>query len=205
MRDPMNRRAFGPLGWSVALVSLLVAGVVRPALAGKNLVTEGFDIAPESCEGLDLAGVSYSFTVAGAPDLDCVAGTFIGPGFTNNIQAPNIEGTAAGVLHLTFDVPTVEFGFGVAQSTFASPQSVIVDLFRPGAGLIREEVPLATTNDPNFVGVRYEYSGPAIKTATIRFPVGPFTRFALDNLTYFRPPGRSRCVPPQQERGRGLR
>lgn len=48
-------------------------------------------------------------------------GTFNGPGVTNNIQAPNIEGTSAGVLRLEFDKPTRRFGFGVAQSSGFAP------------------------------------------------------------------------------------
>jgi hypothetical protein len=160
-----------------------------PALAEMDIVTQTFDIPPAYCEGLGVAGVTYSFTVAGTPNLDCVAGTFAGPGISNNLHYPNIEGTAAGVLHLTFDVPTTKFGFGVAQNTLASPRSVIVDLYRPGVGLLREEIPLATTNDPRFVGARSDYDGPAVKTVTIRLAAGPYSRIAVDNVTYFRPPG----------------
>jgi hypothetical protein len=168
--------------------------LARTSLAHKPIFTETYDITPVPCEGLSLDGVTYSFTVAGSPSLDCTAGTFTGPGTTNDINPPNIEGTAAGVLHLTFDVPTTQFDFGVALSTFASPQtdSVIVDLFRPGVGLLRQEVPLTTTSDPSFVGGRFEYNGPAVKTVTIHFSSGPFARFALDNVSYFRPPGQSK-------------
>ncbi len=160
------------------------------AVAEMPIFTQTYDIDPVPCEGLDLDGIAYAFTVAGPPSLDCIAGTFTGPGFTNNIEAPNVEGTSAGILHMTFDVPTTEFGFGVAQNTFTSPQvqSVIVDLFRPGVGLIREEIFLDTTSDPGFVGGRFDYSGPAVKTVTIRHS-GAFGRFALDNVTHFRPPG----------------
>ncbi len=163
------------------------------SMAGPPISTQTYDIAPVPCEGLYLDGIAYAFIVAGAPSLDCIAGTFVGPGFTNNIDSPNIEGTSAGVLHVTFDVPTTHFGFGVAQNTFASPQvqSVIIDLFRPGAGLLREEMFLDATNDPGFVGGRYDYVGPAVKTVTIRHS-GPFSRFALDNVTHFRPPGLTR-------------
>jgi hypothetical protein len=159
------------------------------AMAEKPIFTETYDVDPVPCEGLELDGIAYSFTVAGAPNLDCTAGTFAGPGVTNNINAPNIEGTAVGVLHLTFDVPTTVFGFGVAKlASLPQAESVIVDLFRPGAGILREEVAVDTTNDPLFVGGRYDYDGPAVKTVTIHHS-GSFSRFALDNVTYFRPPG----------------
>ena len=173
-------------------VALLLLGASQ-SLAAKPSFTETYNIAPQPCEGLDLAGVVYSFTVAGTPSLDCRAGTFVGPGTTNDINPPNIEGTAAGVLHLRFDHPTTEFGFGVALSTVISPQqnAVIVDLFRPGEGLLRQEVSLTETRDPLFVGGRFDYSGPAVLTVTIHFASGPFSRFAVDNVTYFRPPGQS--------------
>ena len=183
--------------WRVLLllaVSLFVLGLGQ-ALADKPIFTETYNLSsPQACEGLALDGISYSFTVAGAPSMDCMAGTFVGPGATNNIDPPNIEGSAAGVLHLAFDVPTTSFGFGVAQSTTASPQaqSAVVDLFRPGVGVLRQEVFLTTTSDPTFVGGRFDYKGPAVRTVTIHFSTGPFTRFALDNVTYFRPPGQTK-------------
>ena len=175
------------------LASVLMLCLLVPAqsLADKNIFTETYDIDTAPCEGLYLNGITYAFSVAESPSLDCNAGTG-GPGVTNNIEAPNIEGTTAGVLHLRFDVPTTEFGFGVAQSTVTPQlQSVIIDLFRPGVGLLREELFLDTTNDPEFVGGRFDYSGPAVRTVSIRFnvPMPIFFRFAIDNVTYFRPPG----------------
>lgn len=142
------------------------------------------------CEGLYLDGVTYSFTVADAPSLDCGA-PLGGPGDTNNITFPNIEGTSSGVLHLVFDVPTTKFGFGVAMSNYygSEAQSVIVNLYRPGAGLLRDEIFLDTTPDPYWTGGRYDYNGPAVKTVTIYFnTLG--ARFAFDNAYYFRPKGR---------------
>ena len=155
------------------------------------IFTQTYDIPTASCDGLYLDGISYAFTVGGAPSADCDAGTFIGPGVTNNISFPNIEGTSAGVLHFTFDVPTTKFGFGVAQSTSTGPQTVLVNLYRPGVGLLREQVPLSITNDPGFVGGRYDYDGPAVKTVTIVF-TATTPRFALDFVTHFRPPGQSK-------------
>jgi hypothetical protein len=174
-------------------VALLLLGTTQ-SLADQPIFTETYDdIRPQACEGLDLNGVIYSFTVAGVPSLDCTAGTFVGPGITNDIIPPNIEGTAAGVLHLRFDTPTTEFDFGVALSTIISPQqnAVIVDLFRPGAGVLRQEVLLTATRDPFFVGGRFDYSGPAVQTVTIHFASGPFSRFVMDNVTYFLPPGKT--------------
>ena len=140
------------------------------------------------CEGLYLDGMTYSFTVSGIPNLDCGA-PLGGPGNTNNITFPNVEGTTSGILHLTFDVPTTKFGFGVAMSAGGNQtEAVTVNLYRPGAGLLRDTIFLDTTPDPNFSGGRYDYNGPAVKTVTIEFNVAG-TRFALDNVYYFRPPG----------------
>lgn len=86
---------------------------------------------------------------------------------------------------MTFATPTSIFGFGVAQSTLTSPQpqSVLVDLFSPGVGTLRDELTLTTTGDPVVVGGRFDYNGPAVTSATIRFS-GPFLRFVLDGVTY---------------------
>jgi len=185
------------------LLSLLITGslIGTTWALTKPTFTETFaPLSPVSCEGLKLDGVSYSFTVAGAPSLDCNARTSAGPGNTNHIQSPNIEGTSAGVLHLVLDAPTTEFSFGVARSLVSPPppfpsvpDSVIVDLFRPGAGLLRDHLLLDPTNDPLFVGGQFNYEGPAVKTVTISFTTPPLTRFAIDNVTYFRPPGQQ-CV-----------
>ncbi len=178
-----------------ALTLLVVTALaVSIGFAAMNVVTQTYNILPVACDGLALSGVNYAFTIGPAPSADCIAGTFIGPGVTNNINAPNIEGSASGVLHLAFDVPTTKFGFGVAQNTFASPQAVIINLNRPGVGLLRQSVNLTTTNDPGFVGARFDYDGPAVKTTTISFSnIGG--RFAVDNVTHFRPPGQVKQNP----------
>lgn len=187
----MNRMTFSR-SMILALVLVAAATSMGGAQGGAPTFVETYSPAgAEPCEGLTLHGITYSFTVGGAPSLDCDARTWIGPGVTNNIQAPNIEGTAAGVLHLTLDVPTTSFGFGVARSipNLGSNDSVIIDLYRPGAGLLREEIFLNPTADPLFTGGRYDYKGPAVKTVAIAFRTPPALRFVLDNLTYFRPPG----------------
>jgi hypothetical protein len=71
---------------SIARISLISLGLLglttSTALAGGNVFTETFDIVPAPCEGLQVAGVTYSFTVAGVPNWDCVAGTRAGPSRT---------------------------------------------------------------------------------------------------------------------------
>ena len=149
---------------------------------GEPLFVQTFDFPNVACNGLTVAGVTYSFTINGAPGTDCRAGTTAGPGVTNNIQAPNIEGNGAGVLRLEFTSPTRRFGFGVAQSTAILPQTVTVDLFGPGSSALRRELVLNATRDPTFVGGRFDYDGPAVTEVTIRFSA--LTRFVVDNVTY---------------------
>src|SRR5881409_1110429 len=107
-----------------------------PTVAKPPTFTETYDIPTTPCEGLSLDGVENSFTIGGVPSANCEAGSLAGPGVSNNINDPSIVGDAEGVLHLTFDHPTTQFGFGVALNTLDSPQpqSVIVHLFRPGHG-----------------------------------------------------------------------
>jgi hypothetical protein len=160
----------------------------EPVVPGNPFV-QTFNISNVACDGLDLDGVQYRFAIGGSPSGDCRAGSLNGPTMvTNNIQAPHIEGNALGVLGLIFDAPTSEFAFGIATNTTVSPQpqSVIVDLFSPGAGTFRQELTLTTTRDVNFVGGHFEYRGPAIKSASIRFS-GTFARFLVDAVTYQRP------------------
>lgn len=174
------------------MASLALATSISPAVnAEMNVVTESYDMDPASCDGLFLNGVTYGFTIGGIPSQDCVAGTFIGPGYTNNIESPNIEGNASGVLYLSFETPTTVFGFGVALSSGGTPQEVTINLNRPGAGLLRESVDLETTFDPSFLGGYYYYDGPAVKTLSISFS-NINGRFAVDNLEYFIRPRRGK-------------
>jgi hypothetical protein len=182
------------------LVAVATAGVALLALgagqsfAGQPSFTETYNVPQQACEGLNLNGVVYSFTIAGTPSSDCQAGTVTGPGTTNNISAPNIEGNAAGVLTLTLDHPATTVGFGYALDTFTpQPNGVTVDLFGPGASGLRRVVSLNATNDPSFVGGRFNYAGPAVSRFSVEFAGAGalFPRFAIDNLTYFRPPGQS--------------
>jgi len=159
-----------------------VVGGGSGLVPGQPLFVQTFDFASVLCDGLERDGVNFEFTINGVPSADCRAGTTNGPGVTNNIQAPNIEGSGLGVLRLRFKSPTTRVGFGAAQSTTLLPQSVTVDLYGPGSGLLRDELVLVATRDPSFVGGRFDYDGPAVTEVTIRFSNA--TRFVIDNLTY---------------------
>ena len=153
---------------------------------------ERFDLdAPVACDGLARNGARYEFRVAGAPSEACVAGAPVGPPGSLNVLPPHLEGDPAGELTLTFDVPTTRVGFGLALATRVPPDgAVIVELHRPGAGPLRESVALDVTADPDFVGGRYDYAGPAVRAVTLRFAADA-RRFAIDDVRYDRPKGRS--------------
>ena len=167
---------------ATASVALLALGVGQ-SFAARPVVTETYNIPEHECNGLRLEGVSYSFTTGGTPSSDCQAGTFTGPFSTNHLSAPNIEGNAAGVLTLSFAVPTTIVRFGFALDT-GTPQAegVTVRLYAPGRGVLRKAASSSATNDPSFVGGEFEYAGAAIRSVTIAFAGAP--RFALDNLVY---------------------
>jgi len=165
------------LAFSVALAS--------DALAKQPIFTQTFDdIEPGPCDGLELDGVTYNAFPTGDPDRDCNAG--VETPTTNNIQSPGIQSDGDRVLNLTFDSPTTVFGFGVAQLDSATNlQSVVVELYRPGKGMLRQVVFLDTSIDPEFSGARYDYTGPAVKSVTIKTnDAFSFPRIAIDNITY---------------------
>jgi hypothetical protein len=153
---------------------------------------ERFELdAPLPCDGLARNGVRYAFRVADAPSAECVAGAPVGPPGSLNVLPPHLEGDPTGELTLTFDVPTTRLGFGLALATREPLDgAVIVELHRPGAGSLRDSVALEVTKDPDFVGGRYDYAGPAVGAVTLRF-ASAARRFAIDDVSYERPRGRN--------------
>ena len=177
----------------IMLVAVLACGMALPAsvaAAAPPTTTLTFDeLNPQPANGLHFNGVTFGFTVNGAPSTDATYGGF-GPGTTTYVQDPALEGTAGGRLTLQFDQPTTVFEFGLALSTFGTLQpGARVELFNPG-GHSRGTLPLNTQSLLTFTEGRFSYHGGAIGAAVITF--APAGRFALDNLTYRAlPPGRS--------------
>lgn len=172
------------------LISIVLAGVMAgTALAIKPLTTLVFDEVPfQPVDGLSVSGVDFKFQVGGVSSTDADYNSF-GPPPIAYVQCPCMEGDAAGTLTLTFDKPTTEVEFGVALNTNASlPAGATVDLHRPGVGLLRQTVSLATAPGTSFTEGLFSYSGPAVKTVVITFDSANAGRFALDNLTYHKHP-----------------
>jgi hypothetical protein len=110
-------------------------------------------------------------------------------------SSPLIAGTTAGILHIAFDHPTAAFGFGIARTAagaggVVTDHRVVVELFRPGSERLRQELTLQPSVPPfpGPSGGRFDYRGPAVQSVDISFP-GEVSRFAIDNVTYVRPPG----------------
>lgn len=175
----------------VLIVTLvLVLLVASPVAAKKPLTTLTMDeIATQPVDGLSFSGVTFAFTVNGMPSTDANYHAY-GPGQMEYVQDPSIEGTIYGTLVMVFDKPTTEVAFGVALETMYDVEdAVIVKLYRPGAGLLRETVDLDGHPVILWTEAQYTYSGPAVKTVEITFqPAFGASRFALDNLVFHKHP-----------------
>ncbi|MCA9963413.1 MAG: hypothetical protein KC423_04190 [Anaerolineales bacterium] len=169
---------------------VVMSMVVGTAFAKKPLTTLLFDEVPfQPIDGLKVNGVDFQFQVNGTPSNDARYNTAGLPPLFEYVQCPCLEGNSRGVLTMTFDKPTTEIEFGVALNTvFPLPEGVTVELYRPGAGMLRQTVSLETSNEIFFTEGMFSYSGPAVKTMVITFDWFHAARFILDNLTYHEHP-----------------
>jgi len=165
-------------------VLALFITMTSDAFAEKPVFTQTFDFDSMPCDGLEIDGVSYSSDTGDDPFDVCGAG--VETPTTNNIDSPGIQSGGNLVLDLEFETSTTVFGFGIAQlDTTTNVQSVVIELYRPGKGMLREVVLLDTMIDPEFSGARYDYTGPAVKFVTIKTAENySFLRLAIDNITY---------------------
>jgi len=170
---------------SLLIVAVLIGMTGGPVFAKKPLTILTFDEIPyQSVDGLNFNGVTFGFQIGGVPSLDAYYHEG-GPGQITYVQDPSLQGNTAGTLTLTFDQPTTVVEFGVALNTDASlPAGATVDLHRPGAGLLRQSIALATSPNPTFTEGLFSYSGPAVKTVVITFDSASAGHFALDNLKF---------------------
>jgi len=160
------------------LVALMSTGVVNAAV---TLTFDELPTQPVHC--LNYNGVTFGFTVGGSPSTDAVYND-IGPGLITYLQDSSLEGDAAGILTLNFDMPTDQLEFGVALNTFtAAKPGYFVQLF--DKSLVSLGIFSADTN-PLMIWSegRFTYSGTPISRAAIGFNNQVASRFALDNLTF---------------------
>src|SRR5207245_776583 len=129
-------------------------------------------------------GVTYNFTVGGAASTDAVFGTSDGPGPTDFITPPNLEGNASGVLTLSFSTPTSHLRFGLARVIFSSLTPGGSIILKDSGGSILGSFNLNTT--PSLTGSPYAeglftYDGTPASSAVLTFPSSDMApRYALD-------------------------
>ncbi|HXG64727.1 MAG TPA: DUF11 domain-containing protein [Blastocatellia bacterium] len=150
-----------------------------------------FDELPiQPVNGLSFMGVTFGFTVNGAPSDDARYNAG-GPVQTRYVQDPSLEGDANGILTLTFEAPVSPLRFGVAlNSGLTLSPGCTVQLFNASSQLIGTfPVNTAPTSEETFfTEAQFNYSGAPASRAVISFsttreaPVSP--RFAIDNLTF---------------------
>jgi len=167
---------------SLIFCMLMVLAYSREA--GAVPVTLTFDELPfQPVDGLSSMGVTFHFTVNGVPSTDANYNSG-GPGTITYVQDPSLEGDAAGILKLDFEVPTPLLQVGVALNTFAPlAAGCSIELF--DSDLVSMGViDLATASIISFTESRFGYQGRPLSRAAISFNSAMAARFALDNLTF---------------------
>ncbi len=177
--DPCN--AAGNVGVDIDLIWNFWGPALEPC-------TITFDELPygTTVDGMIIGDVTFGFS-----SIDATING--GPGNTQYIQTPNIEGDATGILTMDFAVPVfgVSYGFVLSDTSFQPDASTMVfydslmraiyvysaDAADMGFGWI-EGLNVGTSTKP-IARVEITFSHPQLE----------FTRFALDNVNYSLMPG----------------
>jgi hypothetical protein len=168
--------------------TMLAAAILSIALlsaAHANATTITFDELPyQSVDGVSYNGVTFHFSIGGVTSTDAFYDS-TGPGVTQYLNDPSLEGNASGSLRLDFVTPQTSLIFGVGLSTGQNVLSGLhVALLGSGGS------PVGSSSLDLLVGTsfiaenRYTYSGPAFSSAVLSFNNSAAPRFAIDNLTY---------------------
>ena len=167
----------------VLAFALLVGGTGR---AQAEIITFDELAADTVINGVTLKGVTFQFTVGGVASTDAaILASALGT--TAVAEDPVLEGSANGVLKMTFATPVTSLQFGVVLSSFDSlsegatvelsgPSSVTAGPFAVNTG------PLPPSN--LFSEGLFEYTGAPINEATITFDFGNAERFAIDTVAF---------------------
>jgi subtilisin family serine protease len=143
------------------------------------------EIAPRPAHGAEIKGVAFDFRIGGVPSNIAGIGLTPGPGTTQFVDPPLLDGVTVGTLTLDFDTPVSTIQFGVVLSTFGTvPNAVIVQLFDPDANLTAT-IPI-TTQDSGFgwSEALFHYSGEVVQRAVLDFNSSAAGAFAFDNLMF---------------------
>ncbi len=128
-------------------------------------------------DGTVIGNVTFGFSSSDASITNA------GPGFSEFIAAPNIEGSTSGALTLTFAEPVSGLSYGFALSTFAptDPGTALEIFDEAGSSLGVFSAPAGSTGFPFAEGENAASSETPIKSAVITFGTTA-SRFAFDNL-----------------------
>jgi hypothetical protein len=117
--------------------------------------------------------------------------TDTGPGYTEYIQKPNIEGSSNGILMLDFAIPVFSISYGFSlDSVYSQPTATTMVLLDSSYGVI--ESFSADAMDMGYIVIEGLNSGTSTRPIAHVFMTfyHPYaSRFALDNLTYSPIPG----------------
>ncbi len=158
--------------------------IVLAILTGADPVSAGlvtFDELPAGTvvDGMVIGNVTFGFS-----STDATIGG--GPGITNFVAVPNIEGDASETLTLSFATPVfnITYGFALSTNTPIDPGTTI-EIFATDASSLGSFTAAAGDFGFGFVeGENSAFSGMPIGSAEITFANATSFRFAFDNLTF---------------------
>lgn len=177
----MNARAFRRLT-VVALTGAALAVAAGGASAASTITFDEFENQP--IHGLSYGGVTFDFKVDGEDSREAGVSDSSFAADLAFLTAPVVEGRAAGVLTLDFDVPAAFLEFGIAVSNEADLVSACtLELF--DSTLRRLDIVKLNTNLLlSFSETGFRYQGEPLKRVVIDFDERSASRFALDNLSF---------------------
>jgi hypothetical protein len=140
--------------------------------------------------GLTVSGVLFSYSLGNG--MVAIDG---GPGVTNNINPPNIEGNSTGTLTMSLSSPATMFGYGYAIfNTVPVSNAITMSVFRGATPL--GTLPYAGVPDPVFTG---GFAGIQSTTefdrVAVSFNAASNGAFALDNILIAVAPEPSMLLP----------
>ncbi len=173
----MQKRIFLFLVWIAA------AGTSRAELV--NLTFD--ELAPQSADGVSLAGATFGFTVNGTALDEAIYGTTDGPREqeASLMRGARLTGPSAGILTIDFNTPTsiLEFSVVVNEILPLFP-GFTVELF-DGTGEALNITHVDMHPEQFFSQARFTHAGTPVGRVRISFIItGDRAVFGLDNLTF---------------------
>jgi hypothetical protein len=155
----------------------------------QETVVQTFDDLPfQPIDDLYHRGVTFDYKLNGLDSDDAKFASF-GPVATEHVTDPSVVGNSAGILTITFDVPTPSIAFGLALSTSGAVASAVnVALYDELNQLLATQSADSTASQVanGFSDLLFEYQGAPVSRMSLDFADAP-RNFALDNLTYIVP------------------